>query len=75
MFVEVPIVAVSDETEELRLLALETPFGEGYTTPGQYLKVKLDDKESYFALASAPSRGGRRRAWRPGCGRRGRAIA
>jgi NAD(P)H-flavin reductase len=59
MFVEVPIVAVSDETEELRLLALETPFGEGYTTPGQYLKVKLDDKESYFALASAPSRGGR----------------
>src|SRR5262249_18615103 len=44
MFVDVPIVAVSDETEELRLLALETPFAEGYTTPGQYLKVKLDDK-------------------------------
>ena len=53
MYLDVPIEAVTDETDEMRLyrLALQA---DGYTTPGQYIKIKLGDKESYFALASAP---------------------
>src|SRR5215468_10237261 len=56
MYVEVPIAAVTSETADMRLLQLDTPFAEAYRTPGQYVKIKLEDKESYFALASAPGR-------------------
>ena len=55
MYSEIPIEAVTDETEDLRLYRLGLgAHAEAYTTPGQYVKVKLDEKESYFALASAP---------------------
>lgn len=55
MFSDVPILAVTDETEDLRLLRLALGgAARTYTMPGQYVKIQQDGKESYFALASAP---------------------
>jgi NAD(P)H-flavin reductase len=58
MYLDVPIEAVTDETDEMRLYRLALGAqADAYTTPGQYIKIKLHDKESYFAIASAPGGG------------------
>ena len=57
MYLDVPIAAVTDETEDLRLLALDTHFGEKYTTAGQYLKIKLDENLPVTLAARLTARG------------------
>jgi len=57
-FTEVTVADVRAETPELTHLDLLAPSAEflsAYTTPGQYVQIKIgENKPGFFALASAP---------------------
>ena len=56
----VPVLDSWDETETLRAIRMSLgPLAGRHTAPGQVVKVRSSAGEAYFALASAPSRGGR----------------
>jgi NAD(P)H-flavin reductase len=56
-FRELAIASSRQETHELAHLELAAPddYLDAYTTPGQYIQIKIGDlKPGFFALASAP---------------------
>jgi NAD(P)H-flavin reductase len=54
-FVSLPVIASWDETRSLRGVTLAGgAVEEQHQAPGQIIKIRVGDKESYFALANAP---------------------
>jgi sulfhydrogenase subunit gamma (sulfur reductase) len=58
-FERVPVLEAWDETPTLRAIRLDLgPLAGSHSLPGQVVKVRAPAGEAYFALASAPGRGG-----------------
>src|SRR5436190_882888 len=57
MFIEIPLATAKEEEHDIHLLTFDltgTPLTHTYTIPNQYVTVHINNKNEFFALASAP---------------------